>query len=110
MKPFKRFLFMLLIGFMTFAEGMGWNAPSLESLTCKDKSTQIDKVQELNSLTFRSTKSSNDFQTVIRLINHENYSYSFTNVTFIFHDIFKASTVLLVSSGVISYLHLLQLY
>lgn len=94
---------------MSFAEGLSWDAPFLDSITCSDKSNQIDKVQELNSLTCRSSKTTTQKISEIRYINKESYTYSFTNVIFNIHQVvgFKSLTI---TSAVKSYLHLLQLY
>lgn len=94
---------------MSFAEGMSWDAPFLDNITCIDKSTQVDKVQELNSLITRINRTTSFKQTDIQLLNAEEYTFSFTNVIFCFHQIIKPSTLTLLT-GVFSFLHLLHLY
>ncbi len=109
MKSFRRFIIYLLIGFMSLAEGLSWDAPFLDNITCKDKSTQIDKIQELNSLVCRSSRISYFKKIDIKFINNESFTYSFTNVVFCFYQIIKP-TSLTILTGVFSFLHLLQLY
>lgn len=109
MNPFKKYFIFLLIGFMSFAEGMSWDSPFLDNITCTDKSNQIDKVQELNSLVCRTSRITYFKQTAINVINNESYSYTFTNVVFRYHQIVKPSSFTILT-GVFSFLHLLQLY
>lgn len=94
---------------MSFAEGMSWDSPFLDNITCIDKSTQVDKVQELNSLITRIIRTTSSKQTDIQFLNSEEYTFSFTNVIFCFHQIVKPSSFTILT-GEFSFLHLLQLY
>ena len=94
---------------MVFSEALDWNIPILPKSISKDKLLQIDKVQELNSFIFRTTKTKNSKQNEVRSINSKTYTFDFTNIIFHFHKVAEVKPLFIISS-VKSYLHLLQLY
>ena len=109
MSPLKRYILLFIFGIMVFSEALDWNIPILSKTVSKDKLLQIDKVQELNSFIFRTTKTKNSKQNEVRSINFKTYTYGFTNTIFHYHKVAEIRPLFIISK-VKSYLHLLQLY
>ena len=109
MSNLKRYILFLILGITLFSEGLDWNIPFVDKTKSKDKLTQIDKVQELNSLILRTNKTRNSKQNEVRSINSKDYTFDFTNIIFHFHESANLKP-LFITYKVKSYLHLLQLY
>lgn len=109
MSIFKRYILFLILGITLFSEGLDWNIPFVDKSKAKDKLTQIDKVQELNSYILRLNKTRNSKQNEVRSINSKDYTFDFTNTVFHYYEICSIRP-LFITHKVRSYLHLLQLY
>jgi len=109
MKALKKHFLLFLILVVSFSEGLDWNVPFLENVSFKDKTTQIDKSQELNSFLFRSNRKITPSIEIKKIDTVKPKFYS-KNIISNYFAINSKPNKIIKLTGLLSYLHLLKLY
>lgn len=107
---FRKYIIYFLLGLMVTSAGLNWKIPFINTVKAQDKSTAVDKSEELNALTINRTRTyTKSFEiSDSKSLFHEVTESNFENKLIPF----KAPQFKLITfrSAIDIYLHLLQLF